>query len=114
MAGGRTDKHSTLPAGALGGGRPAVAAGSGLAARPPEALCVPGRRRRQRAWGQHVAAESRVEPFHVAGGIPDWPVLRGNLFKFSLFLRRKHRPVTSTSAATPARRPPPAAQSSPH
>ena len=39
-------------------------------------------------------------PFHVAGGIPDWPVLHSDRFKFSLFLRRKHMPVTSMAAAT--------------
>ena len=82
-------------AGSLGGGGPKVAVGSGLAARPPEALVCAQRR----AWEQHVAAESRVEPLHVAGGIPDWPVLQCNQFKFSPFLRRKHMPVTSTSAA---------------
>lgn len=35
--------------------------------------------------GMDVAAESWVGPFHVAGGIPDWPVLHSNQFKFSLF-----------------------------
>lgn len=37
--------------------------------------------------------------FHVAGGILDWPVPHSNRVKFSLFLRRKHMPVISMSAA---------------
>lgn len=70
-------------------------AGSGLCARPLEA---PGH-------AQHLAMERGVVAesgwaFHAAGGILDWPVLHRNRFKFSLFLRRKHRPVTAMSAAT--------------
>lgn len=36
----------------------------------------------------------QVWPFHMADSIPDWLVLHSNQIKFSLFLRRKHIPVT--------------------
>lgn len=71
-----------------------MAAGSGLSARLLGALV-----RTQRP-GMRTACDSRVGVGpSVAGGIPGWPVLHRNGFEFSLLLKRKHMPVTSTLAA---------------
>lgn len=42
----------------------------------------------------HQNDARQVWPFHMADSIPDWSVLHSNQNKFSLFLRRKHIPVT--------------------
>lgn len=42
----------------------------------------------------HQNDARQVWPFHMVDSIPDWSVLHSNQNKFSLFLRRKHIPVT--------------------
>ena len=51
-------------------------------------------------WQQRGAG-----PFQAAAASQGWPVLHSHQFPFSLFLRRKHRPVTSMRVTRMARPP---------
>lgn len=64
----------------LGDGWPEVTGGIWAVCEVPEALCA-----QRPGMGMDVSAESWVGPFHVAGSIPDWPVLHSNRFNSVCF-----------------------------